>query len=388
MAGLHYLKGMFALSDEGSVERFLDSPYWQYFCGLEYFAHELPLDSSSMTRWRKRIGSRGFEEMLSETLRAAERAGEIKPGEFKRVNVDTTVQEKNITYPTDAKLLHKGIELLCRYSRAKGIKLRQTYSRLSQQALRDSSRYAHCRKYKKSQKCVRTLRTYLGRVLRDVERKAGDISREFEEVIEKATRIYNQKKTDSNKLYSYFAPEVSCISKGKAQKKYEFGCKASIVSTSRGNWIVGASAHHGNPFDGHTLSSSLGQMERISGHYPKEAYCDKGYRGKKSKEGVECDILIPGTKGKRSRTIKQYLKRRNAIEPIIGHLKSDHGMARNWLKGEKGDRINILLASCGFNMKKLLRAFLCILLRSFSCVKKWSVVKKVQSFVPCINCST
>jgi IS5 family transposase len=364
MAGLHYLKGMFAISDEAVVESFLENPYWQYFCGMEFFEHALPLDPSSMTRWRKRVGARGFEDMLGETLKTAGRVGELKQKDLNRVNVDTTVQEKNITFPTDAKLMCKGIELLARHSRRNGIKLRQSFARLAKRTLRDSAKYAHSRKFKAAQKCVRTLRTYLGRILRGVERKAADIPEEFRKAIEYANRIYRQKKSDKDKLYSYFAPEVSCISKGKAHKKYEFGCKASIVSTSKGNWIVGASAHHGNPFDGHTLGESLRQMEGITGSYPKEAYCDKCYRGTKAKEGVSCDILIPGTRGKRSRAVKRFLKRRNAIEPIIGHLKSDHGMGRNWLKGEAGDRVNILMASCGFNMRKLLRAFLCLLAKS------------------------
>jgi IS5 family transposase len=361
MAGLHYLKGMFALSDERAVEGFLENPYWQYFCGMEFFARCLPLDSSSMTRWRKRAGSRGFEGLLSETLQAAERTGQLKESDFKRVNVDTTVQEKNITYPTDAKLLCKGIELIVRHCKRNGVELRQSYARVAPKALRDSARYAHSRKFGMAQKCVRRLRTCLGRVIRDVGRKISDIPEDFSKAVEMAARVYNQRKKDTNKLYSYFAPEASCIAKGKEHKKYEFGCKASIVSTSAGNWIIGAKAFHGNPFDGHTLASSLAQVEELSGHYPREAYCDKGYRGVKSEDGVRCEILIPGLRGKRTKTIKRYLKRRNAIEPIIGHIKSDHGMDRNWLKGEEGDRINILMASCGFNMKKLLRAFLSLL---------------------------
>lgn len=376
MAGLHYLKGMHALSDELTVEEFLENPYWQYFCGMEFFQHRLPLNSSSMTRWRKRIGSKGFETLLSETLAVAEDSGQLKESDYTRVNVDTTVQEKNITYPTDAKLLCKGIELIVRHCKRNGIKLRQTYARLAPKALRDSARYAHARKYKKAQAQVKKLRTFLGRVLRDVKRTAVEISGNFKELIEMASRVYEQKKEDSNKIYSYFASEVCCIAKGKAHKKYEFGCKASVVSTSIGNWIVGADALHGNPFDGHTLAGSLWQMERLSGHYPREAYCDKGYRGVRSHTDVHCEILIPGTKGKKSNLIRKFMKRRNAIEPIIGHMKSDHGMDRNWLKGTEGDRMNVLLAACGFNMKKLLRAFLYLLLGGLYC---WGVTFKGNS---------
>ena len=363
MAGLHYLKGMYSLSDERLLEEFLENPYWQYFCGLEYFEHHLPLDSSSMTRWRKRIGSRGFENLLGETLKAAESIGAFKPSDAIRVNVDTTVQEKNITFPTDAKLLCKGIELLARYCKRHGIELRQSYARLAPKAMRNSYYYARQRKYNKAHRCVRELRTYLGRVLRDIDRKIKELPSDLNDLTVLAYRVYNQRKEDSDKLYSYFCPEVSCISKGKAHKKYEFGSKTSIVSTSKGNWILGASVYHDNPYDGHTLSRSLIQSEQISGYYPKEAYCDKGYKGLKSKEGVRCSVFVSGMKGL-GKTAAKFLKRRSAIEPIIGHLKSDHGMERNFLKGAEGDKINALMASCGFNMRKLLRAFLFFILRS------------------------
>ncbi len=325
MVGLHYLKGMYALSDERVVEGFLENPYWQYFCGMEFFMHRLPLDPSSMTRWRKRVGSRGFEDLLAQTLEAAQRCELLKEGDFKRMNVDTTVQEKNITFPTNAKLLCKGIELIVRCSRREGVALRQSYARLAPKLGREYARFAHAHKFKQAQKCAKTLRTYLGRLLRDVGRKASEVSEKFAQVLELAARAYHQEKGDKGKLYSFFAPEVSCIAKGKAHKKYEFGSKVSVVSTSKENWVVGAEAFSGNPFDGHTLARSLDQAQRIGGHYPKEAYCDKGYRGAGLLEGVHCDVFIPGVKGKRTPTIKKFLRRRNAIEPIIGHLKSDHG---------------------------------------------------------------
>ena len=174
-------------------------------------------------------------------------------------------------------------------------------------------------------------------------------------------QVLNQKRTDKNKIYSYFEPETSCIAKGKVHKKYEFGAKASIITTQKGNWILGTRTYKGSPNDITTLSDSLDQVQQMTGVYPEEVYCDKGYRGKKVHESLHCRIFIPGTKQKVTAAQKKGLKRRNAIEPVIGHLKEDHGMARNYLKGRVGDEINALMASCGFNLKKLLkslRAFL------------------------------
>ena len=364
MAGLHYLKYAFDHSDESVVATFLENPYWQYFCGMEYFAHDLPLDPSSMTRWRKRLGKSDSEALLKETIQTAIQMKVMKPKEVDEVNVDTTVQEKAVAYPTDARNYNKGRKLLVRIARKRGIELRQSYARVGEDAFRRQARYAHARQMKRAAKATRQLRNYLGRVIRELERSSERLTEREKKILSLVKRLYEQKRTDKKKVYSLHAPEVECIAKGKAHKKYEFGCKVSLVSTNGTNWIVGACACHGTPYDGHTLSEALEQVNRLTGRAAKEAYCDKGYRLKKDDLPKECRLYLPGGR-KRSEAEKKRMKRRNAIEPIIGHLKLDHRLSRNYLSGLMGDVRNVILSACGFNMKKLLRAFLYPWLRSF-----------------------
>ena len=352
MVGLHYLKYAFNHSDESAVATFLENPYWQYFCGLEYFAHDLLLDPSSMTRWRDRLSKNDSQALLKETIQTALRMEIMKPREISRVNVDTTVQEKTVAYPTDARNYNKGRKLLVKIAKKRGIELRQSYARLGEWLLSQQRRYAHARQMKRSAKATKQLRNYLGRVIREVECSAENLTKREQEILELVKRLYVQKRDDKNKVYSLHAPEVECIAKGKAHKKYEFGCKVSVVSTNGRNWIVGADACHKNPYDGHTLAEAISQVKRLTGHEVREAYCDKGYRLKKDEAPLNCQIGR-----KRSGAEKKRMKRRNAIEPIIGHLKSDNRLSRNYLRGTLGDIHNVLLAACGFNMRKLLRAF-------------------------------
>jgi IS5 family transposase len=195
--------------------------------------------------------------------------------------------------------------------------------------------------------------------VRDVERKLPEPSEKFKELLKNAKRIQMQKKDDKQKLYSVHAPEVECIAKGKAHKKYEFGCKTSVATTANSNWIVAAQAHHGNPYDGATLKPTIDQIERLTGVRPKQAVVDRGYRGKEH-HPEDVKIHIAGQHKARG-ALKKLFKRRSAIEPVIGHDKQDHGLERNHLKGKEGDRINALLSGCGFNLRKLLRAFSCAL---------------------------
>ena len=358
MVGLHYLKHAFDLSDESVVAGFIENPYWQYFCGYEYFQHEFPIDPSSLTRWRKRVGDSGIEKLLKELLETAKRAGHLKRSDVNHVNVDTTVQEKAIAFPTDARLYHKMRATLVRAAEARGIKLRQSYRRLSKQALAQQGRYAHAKQMRRSRKMTRKLKTYLGRVTRDIARKSPEPDAQLKELLAMAERLLLQKRQDKNKLYSIHAPEVECISKGKAHKRYEFGCKVSMVTSARSNWILGIHTLHGNPYDGHTLEEALEQTERLVHWQPKVATVDLGYRGHKYQGTTEIQIVNYRTMKSKTRSVRKWLKRRAAIEPIFGHLKSENRMSRNYLKGTEGDRVNALLCGCGFNFRKLLRAFL------------------------------
>lgn len=357
IVGLHYLKYTYDESDESVVARFLENPYWQYFCGYEYFQHEFPLDPTSLVKWRKRIGPDGLENLLKETVETAKRKKLIKKSHLKRVNVDTTVQEKAIAFPTDARLYHKMRRTLVREAKARGIRLRQSYERLGKHALYKQGRYSHARQMKRAKRETKRLKVYLGRVLRDIGRKCLCPDKELQQLLSLAGRIFRQQQKDSNKVYSVHAPEVECIAKGKVHKRYEFGCKVSVVTTSKDNWVVGIEAIHGNPYDGHTLKRAIEQTERITGWHPANAYCDKGYRG--ATRDIDDTTVHLSNKKKRtvSRSKWRWLRRRSAIEPVIGHLKSDNRMERNHLLGDDGDRINAVLAACGFNLRKLIRAF-------------------------------
>jgi len=358
LVGLHYLKHLYDVSDERAVAGFVENPYWQYFCGEEFFVHELPCDPTSLVKWRKRIGPGGMEKLLQETIAAAQRRQALKAAEIRRVNVDTTVQEKAIAFPTDARLYHKARSVLVREAQRAGIELRQSYRRVGKRALQKQGRYAHAQQLKRARKETRKLRTYLGRVMRDIQRKAAvsgiELDPQLSQYLGRATRIYQQQRQDKHKLYSMQAPEVECISKGKEHKKYEFGCKVSVVTTSKRGWVVGIAALHGNPYDGHTLKGAHAQVERLTGITPEEMFVDKGYRGSQH-HPENVTVYISGRK--LSGTLKRLLRRRSAIEPVIGHLKQDHRMKRNYLQGPAGDEINALLVGSGFNLRKLLRVF-------------------------------
>jgi IS5 family transposase len=231
--------------------------------------------------------------------------------------------------------------------------------RVGKRALCQQARFAHARKYQQANKMTRRLKTMLGRVLRDILRKAprnaGKIADErLRELCQLATRLLAQTRTSKNKLYSVHAPEVECISKGKAHKKYEFGCKVSLTTTNKSNWIIGALACHGNPYDGHTLRGSIEQVQRITGVEPKQVNVDQGYRGHDYVGDAQVNVI--GVIAKTlSRAVRRMFKRRAAIEPVIGHAKADNRLCRNPLWGKAGDKINVLLAAAGFNLRKLLR---------------------------------
>jgi transposase, IS5 family len=355
LVGLHYLKHAYQESDESVVEKWVENPYWQYFCGYEYFQHQLPCHPTSLVKWRQRIKSDGVEKMLKEILSSAQRAGALDAKDLERVNLDTTVQEKAIAFPTDARLYEKARVAVVREAQKASVKLRQSYKRVGKKALYNQSRYARAQQIKRAKKETKKLRNYLGRVLRDVARKHPKPSPKFKELLINAQRIHRQEKNDSPKLYSIHAPEVECIAKGKAHKKYEFGCKTALATTSKSNWIVAIEAHHDNPYDGATLKPTIDQIERVTGLRPKVAFVDRGYRGKEH-HPEDVKVHLTG-QHQASGALKRLFKRRNAIEPVISHEKYEHGFLRNHLKGREGDRINAILSGCGFNLRKLLRAF-------------------------------
>lgn len=355
LVGLHYLKHLYDVSDEVVVASWLENPYWQYFCGEEFFRHELPCAPTSLVKWRQRVGVAGVEQLLKQALATAQRVGALKPAEVKRVNVDTTVQEKAIAFPTDARLYHKARRALVRLARVLQYKLRQSYTRVGQQALRRQGRYAAAQQMKRARQQTKKLRTYLGRVLRNLERFVGPLSERAARLLVIARRIFEQRREDHGKLYSVHAPEVECIAKGKAHKRYEFGCKVSVVTTNHNSWVVGIEAAPGNLYDGATLRPALKQVEQLTGVKAEEAFVDKGYRGS-AHHPEQVAVYISGRRNLSGR-LRKLLRRRSAIEPVIGHTKHDHGMERNHLLGEAGDRINALLSGGAWNLRKLWREF-------------------------------
>ena len=361
MVSLHYLKYTHDLSDEAVVRGWVENPYWQYLSGMEFFCHEAPIDPSSMSRWRRRVGEAGAGELLKETIEAGLRLKIIKPSELRRVNVDTTVQEKHIRFPTDPRLYDRMRERLVKAARREGVALRQSYVRVGKVLLARQSRYAHARQWGRARRCTRRLRTILGRVIRDIERKSPDPGEEVGDLLALAKRLHLQGRHDKGKLYSVHAPEVECISKGKAHKRYEFGSKVALAVTSKGGWVLAAQALEGNPYDGHTLQSTMDRIVSMSGIEPGHVYCDMGYRGHDYEGG--CQVHVGRRRrGSIAKELWRWMRRRAAIEPSIGHLKEDRRMERCRLKGTLGDKLNTILSAAGMNFSKLLAALGSLLL--------------------------
>ncbi|MCH8964189.1 MAG: IS5 family transposase, partial [Planctomycetes bacterium] len=353
MVGLHYLKYAFNESDESVVARWVENPYWQYFCGYTHMQHECPIHPTSMTKWRNRVGVERLEKLITETIALAVREKYLPKRDLERITVDTTVQEKNITHPTDSKLLYKAIVKLGDAAKSRGIELRQSYVRVGKKAAVMAGRYAHAKQFNRMRRSLRKLRTYVGRMIRDIRRKTTDMDETLATLLDRAERIRGQQPKDKNKLYSLHEPEVQCISKGKAHKRYEFGQKVAIATTNRSNWIVASALMEGNPYDGHTLSETLTTVERVTGVAPTDAYVDKGYRGH-GYTGVAAVHIAGQRKKNTTRAERKRRRRRSAIEPKIGHLKSDHRMGRCFLARLCGDAINAVLAAAGSNLRKLL----------------------------------
>ena len=270
MVGLTYLKYLHNLSDEKVIKQFLHDPYWQYFCGFICFQKEASLEDSSLTRFRERLGEEGAEELLKQTVEVSKRAGLLKKSALKKVIVDTTVQEKNISYPTDAKLINKAREHLVREAKREGISLRQSYKYKGKREAAQSARYFHAKQYRRGRASVKRQRTWLGRVIRDIKRKSPeDIPEKLKRVLELGQKVFEQERGSKGKVYSLHESQVECLSKGKAHKPYEFGNKVSFSVTAMGNWIIGAKSFFGSPFDGKTLKEAIKQTEGLTGEEVK-----------------------------------------------------------------------------------------------------------------------
>jgi len=364
--GLLLLKQIYGLSDEGVCERWVHDPYFQHFTGYEFFQHEFPHERSDLSHWRKRLGDK-LDLLLAESLRVAHDSGALRTRDLARVTVDTTVQPKNITFPTDAKLLHAAIKGLNRLARRHGVRLRQSYIRVAARAAMMAGRYAHAKQFNRHRRQLRLLRIRLGRLIRDIRRKiAGHpIEAAFEAALARAAQIRSQQQRQRGwKLYSFHAPEVECIGKGKARTPWEFGVKVSVVTTNArapgGQFVLHAAALPGNPYDGHTLRTVIEDTQRLTGREIERVYVDRGYRGHDAPNPRR--VFISGQKRGVVGAIKRELRRRSAIEPVIGHMKAQGHLDRCYLKGHAGDAANAILSAVGYNFRRIL-AWLRILLR-------------------------
>ena len=365
MASLLYLKHAYNLSDEALVERWAQDVVWQYFSGQTYYTPKLPCDATQVGRFRTAIGEAGVEELLKSTIDTAVATKAIRPVEFERIIVDSTVQEKAIAHPVDSRLLEIARAKLVHAAKFAGIRLKQTFVKEGKELRRKAGGYAHAKQFRRLRKTVKRQRTILGSVLREIQRKLGSANTEFPATIARlqtlmvrAERIRTQQPKDKNKLYALHAPEVECIGKGKARKPYEFGVKASIAVTHRSGLIVGARSFPSNPYDGHTLNEQLEQTRILledTGKMPKQVVVDLGYRGV-DQDNPHVEIIHRGKYKSLTQQQRRWLKRRQAVEPAIGHLKADHRMDRCWLKGSLGDALHTVLCAAGYNLRWLLRA--------------------------------
>jgi transposase, IS5 family len=391
MASLQYLKNAFNLSDEELVLRWSENVVWQYFSGMTYYEPRLPCDPTQIGRFRRALGEEGLEQLLKATIETAVEIKAIKPAELERVIADTTVQEKAMAHPVDSRLLEIARHKVVSAAKRCDISLKQTFAAEGKTLRRKAGGYAHAKQFKRLKKAVKRQRTILGVVMREVQRKLGAMKSSettsaeattavrtaatsaattpaatpttaglngLATLLERAERIRTQKRADKNKLYALHAPEVECIGKGKARKPYEFGVKVSLVVTHLRGLMVGARSFTGNPYDGHTLAAQLEQTRNLMqdvGRTPKQVIVDLGYRGVDADNpGVQ--IIHRGKYKSLTSLQRKWLKRRQAIEPLIGHTKADHGMQRCWLQGALGDALHALSCAAGYNIRWLLRA--------------------------------
>ena len=375
MCALIYLKHAFNLSDEETCERWAENVVWQYFSGREYYEPRLPCDATQIGRFRTAIGETGMQVILKATIDTAVTSKAIKPAEFERIIVDSTVQEKAIAYPIDSRLLEIARHKIVAHAKRCGIALRQTFAKEGKALKRKAGGYAHAKQFKRLHRAVKRQRTIIGKLIRAVRSQLGLGAFNLETapttlaalntLLERADRIRTQQPKDKNKLYALHAPEVECISKGKARNRYEFGVKVSLAVTHKQGLMVGAKRFVGNPFDGHTLAAQISQCNELiqaAGSEVKQAFVDLGYRGVDA-DNRNIEVVHRGRIKSMSAPQKRQLKRRQAIEPAIGHVKHDNRMIRCYLKGSIGDALHAMSCAAGYNIRWLMRAIIRLGLR-------------------------
>lgn len=350
MVSLLVLKHIRNISDESVVEQWMENVYYQYFSGEKVYACSVPCEASELVHFRNRIGEAGIELIFKESIRI-----NGKDGQEKESTTDTTVQEKNITYPTDNKLHRKIIKKCIAIADKEGIELRQKYTRVLKHLLLEQRFRNHPKNKGRARKADKKVKTIAGRLVRELDRKLPP--NKYQDALELFKKVLAQKKTDTNKIYSLHEPHTQCISKGKEHKKYEFGSKVSIITTKISGVIIGAINLQKNVHDHKTLLPAIGQQQRLTGITLKNTFVDRGYRGIKEVLGTK--IIIPDKPGKnrtayQKQQMRKGFKRRAAIEPRIGHLKQDHRLSRNFYKGIKGDDINVMLAAAAMNFKRMM----------------------------------
>ena len=357
MVGLLILKHLRNLSDESVVLQWEENAYYQYFCGEVSFAAGAPCEASELVHFRHRIGKEGMEIILQESIRIQSDDLDQDNGE---VVIDTTVQEKNITFPTDDKLRKKIIRKCTDIAQKEGVLLRQTYSRtIKKLSYRQRFRRTKTQQ-KQARRADRRILTIAGRLVRDLKNKLSKegLERRSDEIA-LFERVLGQKRQDKNKIYSLHEPHTQCIAKGKQHKPYEFGSKASFIIGRNTGIVLGALNLEQNDYDGHTLDPALEQFEYLNGYEPSNTIVDLGYRGRKKVNNTT--IQTPTTPANASpqqkARFRKAMRRRAAIEATIGHLKRDHRLNRNYYKGIAGDYYNVLLAAAAANFARWMRKF-------------------------------
>ena len=367
MVSLLYLKHSFNLSDEELVVRWSENVLWQFFSGMDYYEHRLPCDATQIGRFRRDLGEEGLEQLLKATIDTAVAIKAVQPKALERVIVDTTVQEKAIAHPVDSRLLEIARHKVVSAAKRAGIALKQTFAKEGKELRRRAGGYAHAKQFRRLKKVVKRQRTILGVVMREVQRKRQGpnlVSESAKAVSDltlwlgRAERIRTQQRHDKHKLYALHAPEVECIGKGKARKPYEFGVKSAVVVSHKHGLMLGARTFPGNPYDGHILSAVLEQATNLTQDLSvklRQVVADLGFRGVDA-DNPDKQIIHRGKFKSLSPQQRGWLRRRQAVEPAIGHLKSDHRMDRCWLQGALGDALHTLSCAAGYNLRWLLRA--------------------------------